>query len=824
MSVVSAVQGEELELSGPLVDVRPQPRPRHVTVRAPEEELSLLDSLCVSSPEQPETDEGRLLHDLTLRLEQLETRVDHIAGSFLNRDETIHELIDATAARVSGEAVVRVQCLEQSFAKCVQRLEANMREEIRRQVQDSWRAVTQPLGQSTPLAGVGINWGQSSLSVAMPRMEFPKLAPQCTPTGIVDFVEEVDLFVELHPLSGAELRGFLNTALSGPARSWWFAERHKCNTWAEFRAAFLKAFLSDEYQVLLEEKLRTFVQKPSQSLRDFVFEFRALCLKWRSDMREEEILRRVLDACDPRVAATLRGVVKSVDELVKVGSRVEKDWAAIGISGSRKGPTSRDVPCPKPRGKASVDPRADLTLVQATLPLLVLPIQVRGVTGEAVVDTGSTYTLMKYSLWEKLKVPHEQLRGSAKVKFFLADGRAHGARGRVPMRLCLHETHWETEVYILEDDHLSMPLLLGMDSLVSVGLTIHLSRLEYELPGGEVHRFGTKAQSNLVWPNLCYYLAQLVDEPSPVEKAILEQPELVQPLLRRWHSVWTDKLGRTEVVCHHIHTVDPVPVRHRAYRVSPLKRGIIKEWVDQMLAEGVIEPSTSPWASPTVLVQKADGTYRFCVDYRELNKKTLDDAYPMPLIHDILESLHGAAVFSSLDLKSGYWQVRMGKSSMEKTAVITPEGLFQFRVMPFGLKNAGASFQRLMEQVLRGLIGKTCFVYIDDIIVFSPSVQQHLKDLDHIFQKLHKAHLTLNIKKCRFQQDHLNFLGHVVSADGVRVDPKKIKSILDYPAPQEVKSLQRFLGMAGWFHKFVHGAMKTPNEGKRDRETVMLLT
>ena len=223
-----------------------------------------------------------------------------------------------------------------------------------------------------------------------------------------------------------------------------------------------------------------------------------------------------------------------------------------------------------------------------------------------------------------------------------------------------------------------------------------------------------------------------------------------------------------------------------------------------MEANGIIRRFHSPWAFPVVIVGKKGGDKRLCIDYRRLNALTKIDAYPLPRIDDLLDSLGGSQWFTTLDLASGYWQVSMHPHDIEKTAFITPSGLYEFLVMPFGLNNAPGTFQRLMNWILKDYLGLFVAVYLDDIIIYSKgSLELHLDHVKQVFQTLREAQLSIKLKKCHFCYPSLSFLGHIVGQGGIHPDPEKIEKVKNFPIPKTLTQLRAALGLFGYYRKFI---------------------
>ncbi|XP_051793893.1 uncharacterized protein LOC127530652 [Acanthochromis polyacanthus] len=719
------------------------------------------------------------------------------------------------------------------------------------------------------------------------KLQFPTYGKLEDPSDPLQYLERCEDYLSLNSLSDEELMATLRNVLHGTARDWWDVARHKIHTWTDFQDQFRAAFLSEDYEDELAERIRTRVQGENESIRDFVYMYHSLCRRWKSNIEEEDIIKLILKHINPSLASQLRSSrVTTVDELVRLGQQLEQDrdnqhhydqrrreaatprpaesrpptteqtvrpktqnynqkrppepfcWRCKGNhlpvvcphggsnrTSSPQGPSQPVArPSPVQNNPATVgslttsEPQSEVGVAFPTsgrsLPVqLRVPVTLGPWQGTAILDTGSSYTLVNERVWSEL---NGNIQPWERGPLYLADGQERQPFGWSEIIITVQSRVIRLPCVILPVQSLAFSVVLGLDFISLSGLQFDVSEQRYwfkfnqrkhyqflqesatlsNSPSHQVAFFSAVAPTQLLTTPSCLDLFQ-----NAVTQAHLDEfgKRLLYCQLQENSAVCTDVLGCTEVLTHKIYLSHDLPIKQKPYRVSPAKLQVIKEHVDDMLKRNIIEPSSSPYAAPVVLVpKKSDPKPRFCVDFRKVNAATQTDSYPLPNIQEILESLAGARIFTTLDLNSGYWQVKMDPDSCEKTAFVCPYGLFQFKVMPFGLKNAPATFQRLMEIVLGELRGNICFVYLDDIIIYSHSHLQHQQDIQKVLDKLREANLTVNMKKSQFFRTSLTFLGHVVSSDGVAVDTEKSKAVQDFPVPQNLKQLQRFLGMAGW--------------------------
>lgn len=361
----------------------------------------------------------------------------------------------------------------------------------------------------------------------------------------------------------------------------------------------------------------------------------------------------------------------------------------------------------------------------------------------------------------------------------------------------LPEVPWEE----MGPEHFSQvwldPSAGGVQTMVE-GAVRGLSQQSAHIPQGA----GTLCPDTGALPE---HLRPLYDASAPYIDEELRLP--LREMLEKYEDTFSrsdQDLGRTRLEVHRIPTGSARPVRLPPRRAPMHLRDEIEEQVQAMVRQGIVEECTSPWAAPLVIVPKKDGSRRICVDYRALNDVTEKDGHPIPRIGDSLDALAGATVFSTLDMTSGYHQVEVAVEDRDKTAFVTGRGHhLRYVTMPFGLCNAPSTFQRLMERVLQGLVWKTVVVYLDDVVVYSRTPEEHLRHLAEVIERFRAHNLKLKPRKCELFKAEVRYLGHVVSAAGVATDPALIEKVTKWEPPCNQKETRAFLGLAGYYRSYV---------------------
>jgi len=287
------------------------------------------------------------------------------------------------------------------------------------------------------------------------------------------------------------------------------------------------------------------------------------------------------------------------------------------------------------------------------------------------------------------------------------------------------------------------------------------------------------------------------------DRVTTQQQSELKNLLGEYQIIFSDVPGKTTLGVHHIEVPSGTrPIRCTPYRLGPEKSAYLKKELIDLVDLGIIEESTSPWVSPIVMVPKTDGKLRLCTDFRKVNAVTIPDPFPLPRIEDLIDRIGQAKFLTKLDMTREYWQVPLDDDSVPVSAFVTPFGHFQWRYMPFGLRNAPATFSRLVSKLLLGL-ESFCAAFLDDIIIFSDSWEEHFRHLRMVFDRIRDAHLTLSPPKCQFAVADVDYLGHHVGLGCIQPRTAKVEAVLAYQPPINRKQLQSFPGIAGYYRKFI---------------------
>ncbi|XP_041673748.1 uncharacterized protein LOC121529819 [Drosophila eugracilis] len=645
----------------------------------------------------------------------------------------------------------------------------------------------------------------------------------------LEFLGKMEEWATGYGIDKDELVQTMPFILEGAAEDWWNTTPSRVRTWEELRGELLEYFLPPRYQEQLDLKIGQLRQKEGEPTRAYAMELRKL-MRFTS-YSEKEKLDRIYKNCRSKIKLyAQRSGFASLTEFLTLAEEVEEIEATEnqGHPAETRSHGLRPEICMRCGGTGHATracgnpprlfcwvcgrnerrtteccrarPDVNRRLEQATLAVqdralgpagrggisydgfqATAEVRIGTKRAKGIVDTGASRSVIDQGSYRSLR---KQGRwNEEREEITLANGARQKVMGSFATLVQFGSKRFKLSFLIL--DQVTGGMLLGMDFLAKVGTIIRCDHQEITIREPQEEQKRKQREE-----------AGIKTEPSEEE---------IRTFLEEQMMVFERMKGCSTIATHTIYMKDERPVKQRYYPRNPKQQAIINEQVDELLDQGLIEPSRSSYSAPVVLVRKKNNEWRMCVDYRLLNEKTEKDAYPVPRMDFILNQLREAKFISTIDLKAGYWQIPMDEDSKQYTAFTVPgRGLFQWKVMPFGLTTAPATFQRALDTIIGPEMEPFAFAYLDDIVVIGRNKREHLEKLQEVFRRL-QANLKINAEKCHFFQKELRYLGHIVTDQEIQTDPDKVAAIRELPTPGTTKEVHSFLGMASWYRKFIPG-------------------
>ena len=448
---------------------------------------------------------------------------------------------------------------------------------------------------------------------------------------------------------------------------------------------------------------------------------------------------------------------------------------------------------------------------------IILPIVIAGIPISALIDTGATQSVISRRLIRENPDLGEDVSRTKATHLKMATGKVivSDEVAKVWIDFNMNGVGIEQDFLIITE--LTSDLILGADFLKASGaivdyekqcITMNIQNPKKNQEQQALNPLILESKPRQSTEGRVQTHQEYVEE--CIKKARLSQKQEteVRRILYIFEGIFCHDpfdLRPANLEPFEIKLTDDEPIVSRPYRASPGVKREIEKQVDILLTSDVIEPSSSPFSSPVVMAKKKDGEYRMCIDYRSINQRIKQDKYPIPLIQDNLAEFHGSRYFTTLNMRSGYHQLPLTETSKPKTAFACHLGLFQYRVLPFGLSTAPSGFQRRLKNLFGEPIPSHLKIYLDDLLVHSRSFEEHVNHVYDVLDILSRYEIQLKPKKCQFFKQSITYLGYVISEEGISTDPNKVKAIKEYPTPESTKEVRSFLGMATYYGKFIKG-------------------